>query len=260
MYQGRPAYIEQLNNISFWYPILADLSAYSKMPEIQMFRDESGKLSSSSTQKDFVLNIPETKLFYAPREIGQIIDGKKVDSFDHLIKDVYVARESFGGEAFLRTGHTSNKHGWDHSCHLKKGSNIGHYLGSLIDFSMMVDLPYTTFAVRRMIDTVAETVAFDGMPIAREVRVFAEDGKVTCAHPYWPDEAFEHEESVTAEQLERLQEMPDMEEITKMAEYVSRQFVNAWSIDFLQDSEGKWWLIDMALASTSYHWPDCEKK
>lgn len=260
MYMGRPAYIEQLNDITFWYPILERLSRYSKMPDIKMFKDDDGRIESKATYKDFVLNVPETYLFIAPDEIGEIVDGKDNDAFRRLVQDVDETRERLGGEAFLRTGSTSNKHSWNESCHLTAHSRVRKHIAGLIDFSMMVDLPYTTFAVRRMIDTVAETVAFEGMPIAREIRLFASEGKLICAHPYWPDEAFKGQPSVTPDQIAKLQAMPDMDELTKLSEYVSQQFLGAWSIDFLQDSEGKWWLIDMALASTSYHWPTCEHK
>lgn len=232
MYIGRPSYIEQLNDISFWYPIL----------------DRIG------------MRTPDTKLFFADRAIGKIVDGEEVSEFKHLVAEIGKARESFGSEAFLRTGQTSNKHDWSDTCHLTAKSDVGEHVASLINFSMMVDLPYTTFAVRRMIPTAALTVAFRNMPIAREVRMFVEGGRVVCAHPYWPTEAFEHEsdETVTSDQLAQLQAMPDITELNMMAEYTSRHFEGAWSVDFLEDIDGTWWLTDMAVASTSYHWPGCE--
>lgn len=230
MYMGRPPYTEQLNDISFWYPIL----------------------------KRIGMRTPDTKLFYADESIGKILDGEATPEFTQLAETIAAATQSFGGEAFLRTGLTSNKHDWEDTCHLTTGSITGHHLGRLIEFSMMVDLPYTTFAVRRMIPTAALTVAFKNMPIAREVRIFVEAGKVICAHPYWPTEAFDDQDDVTADQLEALQQLPAMDELTTMAEYTSRHFKGAWSVDFLEDTDGNWWLTDMALAATSYHWPGCE--
>lgn len=232
MYIGRPPYTEQLNDISFWYPIL----------------------------KRIGMRTPDTHLIYADPSIGTIIDGDKTPEFAQLAEDVARATQSYGGEAFLRTGQTSNKHEWRHTCHLTTDSDVSQHLARLIEFSMIVDLPYSTFAVRRMISTAALTVAFENMPIAREVRIFVEAGKVACAHPYWPNEAFEGQNTVTTDQLEALQKMPPMDELTAMAEYTSRHFDGAWSVDFLEDVDGKWWLTDMALASTSYHWPGCKQE
>ena len=232
MYIGRPAYYEQLNDISFWLPILERIG----------------------------MRTPETKIFFTSKKVGNIIDGVETPEFVQLVKDIERARDEFGGEAFLRTGQTSNKHEWSETCHLTKDSNVANHVAALIEFSMLADLPYTTFAVRKMIPTNPITTAFKNMPIAREVRIFAERGQVACMHPYWPDEAFVCQENVTREQLDELQVMPDTTELKQMAQYVSNNFNGAWSIDFLQDTKGDWWLTDMAIAMASYHWPSCENK
>lgn len=257
MYIGRPAFIERLNDMSFWYPIVERLSTSSKMPDINIFKTGDGKLTSSETKKDFVLNIPKTQLFYVSNEIGRIIDGDDVPEFNWLVEQVQRELKGFGGELFLRTGQTSNKHEWSDTCYVTDPKRVGLHLGSLIEFSMMVDLPYTTFAVREMIKTKPVGTAFRGMPIAQEVRMFVSDGKVLCAHPYWAKEAFEGQTSITPEQIDELNTLPDMTELYKLAEYVGSGFGYAWSIDFMQDEKDNWWLTDMALASTSYHYPDC---
>lgn len=231
MMLAHPPYINQLNDITFWYPIL----------------------------KRIRMRTPQTKLFYVDEEaIADIMDGKVSASLRELASEISKVRDGFGGTAFLRTGQTSNKHEWEKTCFLTKKSDVIDHLGNLILFSGFVDLPFNTFAVREMIDTAPLTVAFDGdMPIAREVRVFAKEGEFICAHPYWPSEAFDGQ-NVSEEQLASLHEMPDLEDLKKMAIYVSKSFRNAWSMDFLQDKSGGWWLTDMALMNTSYHWPDCE--
>lgn len=230
MYIGRPAFIEQLNDISFWYPIL----------------------------KKIGMRTPETRLFYTQREIGKIIDGERTDGFEKLVEDIKKALGDFGGKAFLRTGQTSNKHDWKNACFLDSPENIDRQLYNLIEFSMIVDLPYTTFAVRELIKTKPIGIAFNNMPIAQEVRLFIENGKVVCVHPYWAEEAFKHEKTINSEQIKELNSLPqDMAELQQMAEYVSRCFRLAWSCDFLQDAKGDWWLTDMALANTSYHYKGC---
>jgi len=232
MYIGRPAFVEQLNDITFWYPILERIG----------------------------MRTPKTKLFHAPKEIGHIVDGEETADFRALEASVMAAKLGFGGEAFLRTGQTSNKHDWRDTCHLTDKSNVGAHIARLVEFSMMVDLPYTTWAVREMIPTTPLATAFAGMPIAQEVRLFISGGKVVCSHPYWAAEAFDNQKGVTAEQVKQLNTKPDMVELTKMAEYVSARFDGSWSVDFMQDSKGDWWLTDMALASSSYHYPDCPNK
>lgn len=234
MYIGRPAFVEQLNDITFWYPILERIG----------------------------MRTPKTMLFHAAKEIGHVVDGEQPMEFMHLTNEVDAARKIYGGTAFLRTGHTSNKHDWRETCYLTDKSNVGAHIARLVEFSMMVDLPYTTWAVREMIPTTPLTTAFAGMPIAQEVRLFIAKGKVVCSHPYWAAEAFDNQKNVTPEQVTQLNTKPDMTELTKMAEYVSERFDGSWSVDFLQDSKGDWWLTDMALASSSYHYPGCpnEKK
>ena len=234
MYIGRPPFVQQLNDITFWYPILENIG----------------------------MRTPKTQLFYVPDEIGKIVDGERIPEFERLITDVKRALAEYGGEAFLRTGQTSNKHEWRDTCHLTADSNVGAHLAGLVEFSMMVDLPYTTWAVREMIKTTPLTTAFRDMPIAQEVRMFVSKGEVVCSHPYWAREAFNNQKGVTAEQVDLLNTLPDMTELNRMAEYVSKRFDGSWSVDFLQDEKGEWWLTDMALASSSYHYTGCinEKK
>ena len=47
------------------------------------------------------------------------------------------------------------------------------------------------------------------------------------------------------------------EEIMGWANKVTGQLGGAWSVDFLCDVDGTWWLTDMALAGMSYHWEGC---
>ena len=47
--------------------------------------------------------------------------------------------------------------------------------------------------------------------------------------------------------------------LTSYAGMVGAVLNDSWSIDFAKDSEGRWWLIDMALAEQSWH-PECKNK
>lgn len=260
MFTHRSPFVEQLNDISFWFPIVEKLAYYSTIPDMNVSVVD-GKLKSTETKKDFILRVPKSNIFYAPHIIGKIADGEKTPEFDKLVEDVSLAHSMLNFDSFLRTGQTSNKHDWVDTCRLTRKSDVLSHIYRLIEFSMMVDVPYSTFAVREIIPTDPIVYSFNQMPIAREVRVFAKEGKVLCSHPYWPTEALENDidnGNISVEDINKLQEMPDMKELNKLAEYISNSFQGSWSIDFLQDKDGNWWMIDMALASTSYHWDGCD--
>jgi hypothetical protein len=165
-----------------------------------------------------------------------------------------------GYPAFIRTESSSDKHSWRRSCYLEGKDQITSHVGALVEHCAMADWDCSFFAVRRLIPATPFATAFHGdMPITVERRLFIEGGKVVCNHPYWPSEAFEGE-SISADQVAALQAANDFSEIEQSAAYVSRELGGSWSIDFLQSSNGDWYCIDMALAGTSYHWPECPHK
>jgi hypothetical protein len=41
--------------------------------------------------------------------------------------------------------------------------------------------------------------------------------------------------------------------LTNIAEMVGSVLPGSWSVDFAKDRDGKWWLIDIALAEQSWH-------
>jgi hypothetical protein len=110
--------------------------------------------------------------------------------------------------------------------------------------------------------------AFGGLPIGCERRYFIRDGEVICHHPYWVKEAIKfYQQSKNWENLPWqmwLKELNTESEIevrilTNIAEMVGSVLPGSWSVDFAKDREGKWWLIDMALAEQSWH-PPCKNK
>lgn len=50
-------------------------------------------------------------------------------------------------------------------------------------------------------------------------------------------------------------ELPDLKAMAVQAARACGGGV--WSVDFCQDDAGKFWLLDMAVAQDSYHWPGC---
>lgn len=212
------------------------------------------------------MRVPDTAFVHYPHgsELFSLLDGEVPNGVDQLTDAIDAAVQSVGGyPVFIRTEQSSDKHSWKDSCYLPSRDHINTNIAFLVEHSAMADWPCDFFAVRRLIPTSPICTAFYGdMPIARERRLFIKDGKVVCNHPYWPNEAFEHEASVSPRQITELQELSpeDSNELQAMARYIAQHIPGAWSVDFLVDSDGKWWCIDMAVAANSYHWSTCPNR
>lgn len=240
-----------------------------------MIRNSDDALTSAAYWYPLIksagLPVPETIFVHYPfttghgnSELWHLLDGEKPQGYEWFKQSLHNAVVELGGyPAFIRTEMSSDKHDWKNSCFVESEKGLDQCIGMLTDHSAMHDLQMTFWMVRKLIATKPITTAFHGdMPIARERRVFAAGGKMICQHPYWPDEAFQHEtmtDKLRAE-ITELQSIDDDSRklLQQMAEYVSNRIPDAWSIDFLQDEHGAWWLIDMALAKSSYHWNGCK--
>lgn len=171
--------------------------------------------------------------------------------------------EGFGTPCFLRTGHGANKHDWSRSCYYDGSHLLWDHIYNLIEWSEIVDfigLPWDVWVVRELIQTDPLFYAFAGqMPIAREFRIFANDGEITHWQPYWPEAAIQRPStSDWRDTLRQMNERPDeWSELVDMAERASIAAGGHWSVDLLQDAYGGWWLTDMAPANRSYKYdPD----
>lgn len=253
----------RLCSMTFWYPMLAELQYYTHTPLPQVvLAGAKGFTVEPPVDDGLRIRVPETVIVHYPysREIGDAVDGEPVRGWHELCTAIDAAAEQVGGyPVFLRTEASSDKHSWKDTCYLTAAGDIGQHVYNLVEHAMMNDLPCDFFAVRRLIPTRAICTAFYGeMPIAKERRVFIRDGSVACHHPYWPADAFDADE-ITEHQVRELQELgtEDEQEITRLASYVAKYIDGAWSVDFLQDINGDWWCIDMAVADVSYHWPEC---
>lgn len=141
-------------------------------------------------------------------------------------------------------------------------------LFNLIEQNALRDLWFDTIVVREFIYLSYRFRAFGGLPIGCERRYFIRDGKVVCHHAYWVKEAIKfYQQSKNWENLPWqmwLKELNTESEIevrilTNIAEMVGSILPGSWSVDFAKDRDGKWWLIDMALAEQSWH-PPCKNK
>lgn len=206
--------------------------------------------------------VPDTIFVHYPygeSALWAIGDGEEPRGWAAFISRLAAAAEEIGYPVFLRTESTSDKHSWKDTCYVAGPDDLYPHAWALVETCAIGEIPMTIWAVRRMIPTTPVATAFHGqMPVAAERRVFAKQGEVLCHHPYWPAAALA-DSTVTQDQIRELQHISDQDRtgLERMAAYISRQLPDAFSIDFLRDSDGQWWCIDMAPAESSWHWPEC---
>lgn len=174
-----------------------------------------------------------------------------------------------GFPVFMRTDLCSGKHDWEDTCFVTRKEDIKDHIIAVCEANVMYDLiglSFSAICIRKFLDLETSFTAFFGnMPINKERRYFIDGGKVICHHPYWPADAFDSHPLRMAHAPDwraRLEEInrEDPEEIellTKYSEWVGEVLPEFWSVDFTKARDGKWYLIDMALGSNSYHWSEC---
>lgn len=270
--------------------------------------------------------MPRSVMVACPKTFSvEILNMKPLsEESEQFIGNVCKAVENMAKETgfpvFVKNSFTSSKSDWGESCCFSSAErdHVLSNLSTMAHFLSMGPSPYAgNIVVREMLKTTPAFHAFNGMPITREFRFFARDGKAESYQPYWPLEAFKDEPTpqlvdwskvffdepmlkiththmvaemprhpparlltahtegieplrehftqirqkpfpLTAEQrLEKLNEMntisdDDLNHLIGHAEAVTKILGGYWSVDFLQDAEGRWWLIDMAEGDVSF--------
>lgn len=195
-------------------------------------------------------------------------DWKRGESYGDFIDRLQQAGEAFGWPCFLRTGYGSGKHEWRSTCWVPSPSAMSQHVYALVEWSHIVDiggLPYQDWFVRKMLDVEPLFHAFDGMPITREFRVFFKGDEYQHIQPYWIPKAIHAPDRIDwRDRLRDASQLKD-EEAEELC-YLAGEAMGAvgavdeehWSIDFLQDRDGQWWLTDMADGDKSFAWcPRC---
>jgi hypothetical protein len=182
--------------------------------------------------------------------IGMLDDGMKDSQYEQIKK----AANKIGYPVFVRTDLCSGKHDFNRTCYVENPEDLGNHVMALIEDSAMKDLPMCAIVVREYLDLVYSFKAFDGLPIAKERRYFAEDGEVYLSHPYWPHDAIRYPDSDDwCHQLNELNvEYGEVGLLAQYAEDVTRELGGSWSVDFAKCTDGHWYLIDMARAMDSW--------
>lgn len=215
---------------------------------------------------DLPIPQPKTETVLKKKDWWQYLDGKNFPE-----KDFYKLKSAIkrvGLPCFMRTDLSSGKHNYLDTCYIGTVTDLASHLFRLIESNAIHDLWFGAIIIREFIYLDYKFRAFDGLPIAAERRYFIKDGKVVCHHPYWIEDAIkfyertkDEEERTWKKWLKELNREIDLEIqiLSNYSEKVASVLQGSWSIDFAKDSEGKWWLIDMALAEQSWH-PPCINK
>lgn len=192
-------------------------------------------------------------------------DGDTPKSLQGTVKGITDACEKIGYPCFFRTDRSSAKHSGPTAYKITGPEDVERCLLETVEdnemkFFMSPDEMPLALMIRKFVELDATFVAFGGLPIAREWRFFADEDKVKCFHPYWPAEAFDHQ-NLTPENWADLckmwKEPSNLAELKTMAMEASEAVGGFNSVDFAQGKDGKWWLFDMAKAENSYHWSPC---
>lgn len=221
----------------------------------------------SSVQK---LNIPapETEVVQVPLDVQRMIQSIESEAdqkavFEALKPFADKIRE-FGGQhgypVFIRNSLFSGKHSWRNTCFVKDANApIEAQITSIFyEWAMVGWGQYACdLVIRKFIPADAPFSAFLDMPITKEFRFFARDGALEGFQPYWPAGALETanpSKDGWREDLERLHlcDAVLMEQMKEYARSITEVLGGYWSVDFLIDTDGNPWLIDMAEGDKSF--------
>lgn len=209
--------------------------------------------------------VPRTELLATGVELVALLDGTMPAGYDGFLDALAAAAGRVGFPCFLRTGHTSHKHGWKRTCFLETPGDLPAHVVALVEFSELVDflgLPTRTWAVREFLSLEHSFTAFDGMPVAREFRCFFRGGDAgpLCVHPYWPEGAIANPSRPDwRECLARANGLDARAhaDLLRVVAGVAPHFRGSWSLDVARSTQGLWYAIDMAEMDRSFHWPGC---
>lgn len=214
--------------------------------------------------------VPRTEIVTAECNLISLIDSQIPDGFEKFSQDLADACKKVGYPAFLRTGHTSGKHGWDETCFVKSEETLKEHVENLVEYSAMADifgLPVQTWAVREFLELEVgfNLPAYSNMPLAREFRGFVDyQGEgIMCIHPYWPKKAVDGGnpppgwEPIYDQLCDYRQDYYDIEDLLSAVCLATKKTERAWSVDLCKTKDGRWLVTDMALALHSYHWDGC---
>jgi len=208
---------------------------------------------------------PRTIFVPLPAEVEPWMDAGIPQAFIEKLKEAAIP---LGYPLFMRTDQLAAKHSWYETCYVARPELMGGNCYRLIEENLMVDflgsMNPKAMALRKFLILDVAFRGFNGMPIAREFRVFVKDGSIYCIHPYWPPDSikFFHgtpEPDDWREQLSDLSELDDSvaADVRAIALTFSWFVPGYWSVDVCKTKADGWYMTDAAVGERSFHWPDC---
>ena len=201
---------------------------------------------------------------FKPELTWQVIDGEPMNELP--IEEIAKACEKIGYPCFFRTDFASAKQDGPNSYLITQESDINTIVYKTLEDNVLKDQEPTAFMVREFLELFSPFKAFGGLPIAREFRFFTKYGKNICHHYYWPEGAikfyrpkdeipgWKYKLRVLGRDLDRI----DYITLSEYARDISSRLEGkTWSIDFAQDENCKWYMIDAAEGFKSWHPTDC---
>lgn len=225
--------------------------------------DRSSMIYWHAKTKDLDIPQPRTEFVNVSKEELDLVYQDMVPGT--LIKRVEsMINEKFSLPVFIRTDHTSDKHGWEKSC-FYNGNDLPMHLYNIIDSTInadMIGLPLEAIAVREYIPMDTKFTAFRGkFPVGSERRYFIRGGKTIEHFPYWSEEpiedcrSFRPSEENWRELLKELniETKEEVHLLTSYSDKVANVLGGYWSVDFCRAKDGRWIFIDMADGDKSWH-------
>lgn len=183
---------------------------------------------------------------------SNIIDKKDLEEKLYRMFQFYVQNEK---DFFIRGYYHSAKHerGNFKLNHLTTKEEFLHEYKTLLNATLMKDLPIGGLAFREYIELESYYNAFNGLPIAKEIRWLVHKNGNDCV-AYWPASAIKFMDSPM---VENYQELHKKIAINKEEEQITQKYAlklydalkikhDYWSFDFAKGKDGIWYFIDCA--------------
>lgn len=190
-------------------------------------------------------------------------------------RDAIELVESFGGEAFVRSGYTSADYPHENGSRINNSTEkeVEMTLLELASQHSMMEMPFgEKFWMREWLDLNYCEYARENL--VPEIRAFVRDGSVVCYHPRLEgfDSVCDKHRSVAEDYIEHgwNNGAESEDSVSEYAQRVADEFSDGWwSVDFvLERGSWEWYCTDMALDAVyerdgeirgvSGHPEDCE--
>jgi len=241
------------DSMIYWYPIIEEID------EVKPYLPRTTIVVSPFTD-DYMIWIRIEEGDVTPLEV--LMYKQWLELIRSIIDEFY------GYPVFIRTDHCSWKWYWNKTCVVESPKNLAKNILEIISNTVsFAELPVRAIVIRELLKIKHTFRAFYGLPIGREFRFIAKDGKYLCHGYYWTKKSIEFKEGYTEkpenfdklyEEISRPLDPEDFKLLKHLSEVVTKALGGAWTIDFAQTEDGKWYLIDMATLEHSWVPPECK--